>query len=495
MQPHPDRLGPQVSRGPWIVAGATLIVLMLYSGRYGYHRDELYFIEAGRHPAWGYPDQPPLVPLLAASWDWIVQGHLWLFRLPPAIAAGLLAPIAAATCRRLGGDRRDQQWTAIIIAIVAFGVAVGHLFSTATFTYLLTAWTILLLIQALQRGTQAAWLGLGLVSGVSMQVQTLPAIMLACCLIALLLTGPRHALRTSGPYLAAGLFIVIAAPNLIYQATHGWPQFEVAADIAAGGSTSSVPRWLVIPSQLLIIGPLLSVVLLTGVISLLVSTRLRAVRWTALGYLVFLVVIIVTGGKAYYSSGFFPVIFAAGVPVLRRWIGSSRIRCTGAAVVLVAHAAGTALISLPLAPLGSGGFQVANAIVPDIGETAGWNEFARFVQRAAAGQPAGTIVLTSNYGEAGALDRARRLGAPLPPVYSGHNAYGEWGPPPDSATSAVVVGYSNPELTPWFLSCPAPVAFPGLPQVDNDEQRTPVVMCTGLRQSWMQLWPQIEHLG
>ena len=111
------------------------------------------------------------------------------------------------------------------------------------------------------------------------------------------------------------------------------------------------------------------------------------------------------------------------------------------------------------------------------------------------GQPAGTIVLTSNYGEAGALDRAQRLGAPLPPIYSGHNAYGEWGPPPASVTSAVVVGYSNDELSPWFTSCRPPVAFPGLPDVDNDEQGAPVTVCAGLRQPWRELWPHIEHLG
>src|SRR5437763_2952816 len=50
-----------------LVAAAQLGVLLATSTRYGYHRDELYFIVAGSHPALGYPDQPALVPLLSQA--------------------------------------------------------------------------------------------------------------------------------------------------------------------------------------------------------------------------------------------------------------------------------------------------------------------------------------------------------------------------------------------------------------------------------------------
>jgi 4-amino-4-deoxy-L-arabinose transferase-like glycosyltransferase len=506
-------------RGSWLTAGAVFVVLAAVGGRYGYHRDELYFIEAGHHPAWGYPDQPALIPLLAAGWDHLVGDRLWAFRLVPALLAALVVLVASATSERLGGRRRDQVGTAVATATSAVVLATGRLFSTTTFDLLLTATEILLLLWALEPepdqarepgskpesepeskpgpgwrgGRLGRWLLVGAVAAVDLEVKVLLALVLLSTLIGLLIAGPRAPLRRAGVWLAALIAAAGAAPNLIWQATNGWPQLTMSQQIAAGSSGTSVSRPLVIPLQLLIIGPILSIVLVVGVIALLGRPHLRAYRWVVVTYAVLLLLIVIVGGKPYYAAGLVPVLLAAGVPPVLDFVAHSRIRRGVAGVLLAAHVCGVALITLPLAAPGSATFAFVNGVNPDVGETVGWDRFAQ-VARDISSHSDGAAILTANYGEAGAVDRLRRQGGWAPPVYSGHNAYGEWGPPPESVQTVVLIGdFSNAEA--WFTSCTPPMPYLDPVNVDNDEHGVPIRICRGPRRPWAQLWPQIRHLG
>lgn len=494
--------------GPWIVACILLVTLVLLASRYGFHRDEFYFIEGGRHLDWAQPDNPILIPLLAAAWHDLVGGNLVAFRILPALAGAGTVLIAAATARQLGGASRQQTATAAATALSSFPMAVGHLFSISTFDLLLTAAVIMVLIRALRTPERlSGWILLGVITGIAMEVKILPAVVLACCLAGLLIMGPRTPLRRLGPWLAAAIALVLAAPNLIWQASHGFPMLEVAANIAAGGSTSSAERIMIIPMHLLLIGPLMSIIAIAGLVATFVSQRLRPYRWIAIAYLLMLIFVLITGGKPYYLGGLIPVALALGVIAIFDWLVRPLWRRIVAGIAVGLVGVVTMFLSLPIAPIGSMPFQVAAAVNPDGAETVGWDEFVETAIRAADRIPledrADAIILTANYGEAGSLSRARRLDQPtdagmtgsLPPVYSGHNAYGEWGPPPPDTSTVLVIGDLSERDSSWFGQCTVVERFAAPEGVDNEENGAPFRVCTEPTRPWSELWPEIRRLG
>lgn len=490
--------------GSFVAAGAVVLLLLLVAGRYGFHRDEYYFIESGRHPAWAEPDNPMLVPYLATGWYTVVGGRLWAFRILPALSAAGYVLIAGLIAGELGGARRQRVAASVATALTGLVLAAGHLFSTLTFDMTVSAAAVWLLIKAVRNGRWSAWLACGAATGIAMEIRMMAIFIIAALLLALLIMGPRQMFRGPKLWVAAVVAVLLAMPNVAWQAVHGWPMRSIAANVAGGGSTSSTDRVALVPSQLLIIGPIVCLVLIVGVVWLLRRPRRSQFGWIAVGYLFFVVVMLITGGKSYYPAPFFPALLAAGSIPLLDGILARRWRRVTALVVLIISAIVTPLLTLPIAPVGSTGFQVAVAVNPDTAETVGWNGYIHTVADVARSLPAvqhGTaVIITSNYGEAGALALARRQGTPdgraLPPVYSGHNGFGSWGPPPDTARTVIAVGDLAPaDLADWFGSCRTAAHLMSPPGVDNEEAGAPVRVCTGRRGSWAALWPRIRHLG
>ena len=487
-----------------LIAGLVVVGLMTVAGRYGFHRDEYYFVVTGQHPAAAAPDNPMLVPFLAAGWYRLVGGDLWAFRLLPALAVGGYVILGGLIARELSASRREQVAAAAATALLGVVPPVGHLFETTTFDMLTTAAALWMLIRALESDPQrwAPWIGFGVLTGAAMEIKVLAAAVLACCLVGVLLLGPRRRLASAKPWAATMIAVVLAAPNLIWQAVHGWPQLAVAASIAHGGSGSSTPRGSLIPVTMLEIGPIMCIVMIIGVVRLLrPPLRTKQYGWLAAGFLIFVALMLISGGKAYYPAAFYPALMAAGVGPVLGW-ARTRTRHVLCWLLAIVSCILTVSLTLPVYPVGSPLFKVAMGPNPDMGETVGWDGYIRTVASVAATIPAGqathTIILASNYGEAGALYLARqgdRSAAQLPPVYSGHNAFWAWGPPPESATDAIVVGdIPAAHLRSWYTNCTLRTRLHSPRGVDNDEAGAPVRWCTGRTRPWSQLWPQVKTL-
>ena len=482
--------------GDLVLAVVVVVVLVAFASGYGYHRDELYFLAAGRHPAWAYADQGPLTPLLARAMSTIDAGSLSVLRLPSALAAGVTVLLTGRLAGELGGARRARTFAAGVAAVSVFVLFTGHTLSTSTFDLL--AWTLLtwLVIRAVRTGRDRLWLLVGLVLGVALLNKPLPAFLAVAVLAGVALAGPRGLLRTPAVWCAAVIAVVLWSPWLVWQATHGWPQLDVSASIAAGGSTSSQPWWAVVPFQALLAGPVLAPVWIVGLVRLFRDPGLRDVRFFGWAWVLLAVVFMATGGKPYYLGGLLPLLIGAGAAPVVAWFdrgrGRTRRLLVGCAVAISVVAG--LLIALPTLPERDAAPIIAmNA---DVGETIGWPDLVRTVARVAGTLPPGErpVIFTANYGEAGAIDRfGPQLG--LPAAYSGHNAYGSWGPPPDRPAPVVAVGLPPGFLAEHFRGCTVRARVGNAAGIDNDERGSPITVCDGPRAPWSRAWPALEHLG
>ncbi len=482
------------SRWVLLPAATLLAILVATSGRYGFHRDEMYFIVAGSHPAWGYPDQPPLVPLLCAGLTRLFPGSLIWLRLPGALASVATVMTAAAVCRELGGTRRAQVISAWCCAVSLIVVATGHFVTTTTFDVLSTTVVCWLVVRAFARH-DARWLAAaGGMTGFAFEAKPQVGLVAAVLTGSMAAVGPRWPLRSAWTALGAVSAAALAAPYLWWQAAHGWPQVTVAGNIAG---SAELGRAGFAPFQLVMVGILLVPVWVAGLVSLLSEPALRRFRLLAVAYLALAVLYLLGDGKAYYLASMYPALLAAGALPVAAWTarGHRSARRWTLATAIAVSAAFNAWVGLPVQPEAGLRSSVPMALNPDLGETVGWPSYVDTVQQVWAGMPVDArsraVVLTSNYGEAAALTVLGHFRANQ--VYSGHDGFWFWGPPPAGTDAAVLVGNDAAWASHVFRRCRVVAVIRNPARVDNDEEGQQVRVCRTLRGSWAQQWPWIRH--
>ena len=489
MRPHPF-----AARLVLPVAALELVVLLAFANGYGYHRDELYFRVAGRHLAFGYDDQGPLTPLLARLGEALFGESPRGLRVLSALAAAALVVLVALLARELGARATGQFLAAVCAAASAYVLVLGHLLSTATFDLVVWVAAVLFVARILGGGDERLWLAVGAVVGVGLQNKQLPLLLVLALALGLALDRRLvSVLRSPWLWAGAALALVVWLPNLVWQASHGWPQLELAEDIRQDEAGES--RATLLPLQLVLVGPLLVPVLAVGLWSLLRDPRLALWRSLGYAYLALLVVIFVVGGKPYYAGPLLLCLLAPGAVVVERWLGT-RLRQALVAAAVVLTAAVSVVVALPLVPAE----RLEATPIPDMNEeaieTVGWPELVRTVadvhMALPASERANAVVFTANYGEAGAIERfGPEYG--LPRAYSGHNAYARFGIPPDSAAPVIVLGYRDPSID--FEGCRAAATIDNGVDLENEEQGGTVFVCEGPRGSWSEAWSRLTHLN
>ncbi|MBV9996576.1 MAG: glycosyltransferase family 39 protein [Caulobacteraceae bacterium] len=492
-----------------VLALATLVVHLIANSEYGVFRDELYFIVCGRHLAAGYVDQPPLAPWIAGASYALFGTALLPLRLVPALAMSVTVGLTAEMSRRLGG-RTFAQWLAGLCVLTGSVFLVNGLLLTTDMLQPLT-WLgcSLCLVRLAQSGDERWWLPFGLVLGVSLLSKYLIAFYLAGLAVGILATPLRRSLTRPWVYAGGAIGLVIAAPSLVWQTTHGWPFLELGH---AAVSTRDLP--LTAPAfaaqQVIFSGMAVAPVWMAGLWRFSARPSLPQLRVFPIAYVVCALLFFTLHGKAYYLTPIYPALLAGGALAVEDWVRSARFR---AAILAVIAAVGLMLapFTLPVLPvpvlakysemLGLGPKmarvdRLPVSVLPEnFADMLGWQGLAAKVSAAYQALPpderAKAVFFGWNYGQAAAIDvYGPAMG--LPPAISGHNNYYLWGPAGHDGSVMIVAGgklawlranWRSVEVAGWIDT---PYAMPV-------ETNIPIYVLKDPKIPLAKLWPSLKH--
>lgn len=489
-----------LTKGVPVVGAAVVALLMALSTRYGFHRDELYFMDCARHLQAAYVDQPGFVPLLCRLSMALFGDSLIGLRLWPALAAGLTVLIGGLIARELGGNRRAQLLAALGTATMPISLGAAHLMGPTAFDITATAALALVALRVERSGNPRWWLAGGLVLGLGLTNKHSIGFFAVALVAGTLISGGRRLVLNRWFLTGAVLAAIFLAPDVWWQARHDWATIEMTATLSRqNGGLAAVPVFVV--GQLLVVTLAAAWIWVVGLRQLWRS-RSPIRRGLVWAYAILFVLYAVTAGeKIYYLNAAYVYLLAAGAVAVEGWLTARRLRVWTAAIAATVTTVAVLPVVLPVLPPARIGWTVdAN---DTLGETEGWPQLAGAVRSVWSSLPAeqrrGAVIFTSNYGEAGAIDTLN-AGSGMPAAVSGHNSLWWWGPGNPNASTVIAVGPGPADgddlaegLGRFFAEVRPAATLTNPYGIHNQEWGGQIYVCTGPSRPWGEQWPLTRH--
>jgi hypothetical protein len=496
----------------WAIALADLFFHIYFNNRYGYFRDEFDYMACGNHLAWGYVDQPPLIPFLIRVCRAVLGDSLRSIRFIPALASSLLIVQTAALARELGGKRFALLLSAVTILIAPQYLSNGSLLTTNCLEPNLWMGCAYFAILAIKRSDPRYWLWFGVIAGVGLEEKYTIALFGFGVVAGLLITEHRRLFLNKWIWFGGAAAFLVFLPNLLWNMHYRWPFLQLMHNIRAEHRDVVLGPGEYFVQQTILIHPLAAPIWIAGLAALFFSARLRPYRFLGWTYVVCYAVLFALHGKNYYLAPVYPMLLAAGAVVIE----SALDRPIGAwlkpATVIMLLAAGAYLAPITVPVFSPDHFldytkrlpfklpvmeyQHRRAALPQwYADQFGWNEIVAETAQAwhqlAPEERADCAVFAQDYGQAGAIDfLGRRYG--LPRALSGHQTYFLWGPRGYSGNCMIVLDDRADRLGQLFEH----VQYVGT-SADNPyalEKRIDVFICRRSKFGTLaQVWPQLKR--
>jgi len=493
----------------WIFAGTAVLLQMVCAGRYGYFRDELYYLALSHHLDWGFVDLAPLSPLILRLVRIVIGDSLHAIRLLPALAQGMEILLTGVIVRELGGKRFAVLVACLAVLLCPVVLANANRYSMNAFEPLFWMGCLYFLLLAINRDQPRMLVWCGVLVGFGVENKHSTAFFLISLSIALLVTH-RETFRTRWLWIAAVIVILLCLPNLIWQYQHGFPTWVDLTNVKKTHKNVELPPLPFLAQQVMMLLPTNALLWMVGLGYLLFHGEGKRHRVLGITYGVFLAIMMALRGKDYYLAPIYPVLLAAG-GVFWEKLTASRPRLRWVRVALPALLAITGIaavpIVMPILPpdriasyMAALGIKVErsevgmNSVLPQyFADEFGWEEMVAQVAQVYNSLPPEerpkTAILGGNYGSAGAIDFfGARYG--LPKSISAHQNYYYWGFRDYPGESIIMLNWSRQGAQHW---CQSVEEGPVLnhPYTMSWEHYT-ILKCHGLKKPLAEAWPQFK---
>ncbi len=257
------------SRMAWTIGAIGFLLQMLFNGRYGYFRDELYYISCSNHLAFGYVDFAPLLAWLTRAFRIAFGDSLHAIRLLPALAFGAEVALSGFITRELGGKRWAIFLACISVLLAPVILANGTRLAMNPIEPLFWMGCVYVLLLALNRDQPELLLWCGVLLGFGLENKHSTVFFLVAVVAGLLLSPERRLLATKWFWIATAIAFCIALPNVIWQVLHHFPTLEDLRNVKATHKNIELPPLPFLQQQMQMLNPCSVFVWLGGLCYLL----------------------------------------------------------------------------------------------------------------------------------------------------------------------------------------------------------------------------------
>jgi hypothetical protein len=447
----------------WLIIIALVAIKLgihfLTSTNYGLHRDAYLYFAQSEHLAWGFISVPPFMATIIHFSVLLMGDSVFALRVFPALAGAINIILIGLMVREMGGKS-----VATFLACSAYLLSPAFLRSNSllqpvSFDQMFWLLAAFFVVKLVSTRDPWYWLAIGITAGIGMMNKYAIAFFFLGLFFALFSTQDRKWFASRYLYIGLIIACVLMLPNIWWQYRHNWP---IVAHMRELRETQLVH----VSYAGFLFGQLwmnMNVIFIwiAGLFFFLKMKQGRGFRILGFVFLYSLLILMLLNGKAYYTLGLYPFLFAGGGIAFESWF-QNRYKAVPYLVFIL-----MLLILIPGLPLSLPVFShqgmveygkqalkygakgafiwedgVARDLPQDYADMTGWEEMVQKVARVYHSFPEDlkkqTLILGESYGQAGALNYFRKK-YELPEPVSFSESFVFWAPDNINASQIIVV--------------------------------------------------------